>query len=184
MYNLYEKPKNPFNYVAVKISLASPDKIRVGHMAKLKSRRRSTTVRSSRSGRPVLCQDLRSGEGLRVLVRKVQAHEVSAASPARSVALRSSESKVRRERMGHIDLATPVATHLVPQEPAVSHRQPSRHLSEGPGEGSLLRVLHGHRPGESTARREQSFPRKTTRRWSRPSAMVLSRSAWAARSFA
>jgi hypothetical protein len=25
IYNLYEKPKNPLNYVAVRISLASPD---------------------------------------------------------------------------------------------------------------------------------------------------------------
>jgi DNA-directed RNA polymerase subunit beta' len=28
IYNLFEKPKNPLNYVAVRISLASPDKIR------------------------------------------------------------------------------------------------------------------------------------------------------------
>jgi DNA-directed RNA polymerase subunit beta' len=27
-YNLFEKPKNPLQYIAVKISLASPDKIR------------------------------------------------------------------------------------------------------------------------------------------------------------
>ena len=28
IYNLFEKPKNPLNYVAVRIGLASPDKIR------------------------------------------------------------------------------------------------------------------------------------------------------------
>jgi DNA-directed RNA polymerase subunit beta' len=28
IYNLYEKPKSPLNYVAVRISLASPEKIR------------------------------------------------------------------------------------------------------------------------------------------------------------
>ena len=28
IYNIFEKPKNPLNYVAVRIGLASPDKIR------------------------------------------------------------------------------------------------------------------------------------------------------------
>jgi DNA-directed RNA polymerase subunit beta' len=36
-------------------------------------------------------------------------------------------SKVRRERMGHIELAVPVAAHLVLQDPAQSDGQPARH---------------------------------------------------------
>ena len=53
-------------------------------------------------------------------------------------------SKVRRERMGHIELAAPV-THIwyfkgVP-EPA---RLPARPRSEGPREGHLLRGVHDH----------------------------------------
>ena len=47
IYNLFEKPKNPLNYVAVRIGLASPDKIRTGHTAKSRSRRPSTTGPSS-----------------------------------------------------------------------------------------------------------------------------------------
>ena len=53
-------------------------------------------------------------------------------------------AKVRRERMGHIELAAPV-THIwyfkgVP-EPA---RLPARPGAEGPREGHLLRGLHDH----------------------------------------
>ena len=53
-------------------------------------------------------------------------------------------SKVRRERMGHIELAAPV-THIwyfkgVP-EPA---RLPARPGAEGPREGHLLRGVHDH----------------------------------------
>ena len=63
-------------------------------------------------------------------------------------------SKVRRERMGHIELAAPV-THIwyfkgVP-EPA---RLPARSGAEGPREGHLLRRLHDHE-----GRRGRTSPR-------------------------
>ena len=53
-------------------------------------------------------------------------------------------SKVRRERMGHIELAAPV-THIwyfkgVPSRLGLS----ARHRAEGPGEGHLLRRVHDH----------------------------------------
>ena len=61
------------------------------------------------AGRPVLRPDLRSDQGLRVPVRQVQAHEVSR-HHLREVRRRGHAStKVRRERMGHIELASPVA---------------------------------------------------------------------------
>ena len=74
-------------------------------------------------------------------------------------------SKVRRERMGHIELAAPV-THIwyfkgVP-EPA---RLPARPGAEGPREGHLLRGLHDHagRRGRASPRpvlaRDQDRPR-------------------------
>ena len=64
------------------------------------------------------------------------------------------KSSVRRERMGHIELAAPV-THIwyfkgVPIAP----RLPARHGAEGPREGHLLRRLHGdlgRRGGSSRA---------------------------------
>ena len=70
-------------------------------------------------------------------------------------------SKVRRERMGHIELAAPV-THIwyfkgVP-EPA---RLPARPRPEGPREGHLLRGVHDHRtstrtPGTATCPRSRA----------------------------
>ena len=70
-------------------------------------------------------------------------------------------SKVRRERMGHIELAAPV-THIwyfkgVP-EPA---RLPARPGPEGPREGHLLRGVHDHRtstrtPGTATCPRSRA----------------------------
>ena len=55
-------------------------------------------------------------------------------------------SKVRRERMGHIDLAAPVS-HLVLQGRPEPDRLPDRHGSEGAREGPLLRRLGDHLGG-------------------------------------
>ena len=53
-------------------------------------------------------------------------------------------SKVRRERMGHIDLAAPVEPHLVLQGRPEPHRLPARHGAEGAREGPLLRRVDRH----------------------------------------
>ncbi len=63
-------------------------------------------------------------------------------------------AKVRRERMGHIELAAPV-THIwyfkgVPEPP----RLPARPGAEGPREGHLLRRLHDHRASTSDGRHD------------------------------
>ena len=97
------------------------------------------------AGRPLLREDLRPGEGLRVQLRQVQAHE----------APRDRVREVRRR--GHPEQGAPRAprphqpgharrAHLVPQVAAEPHRQHPRHLAEGPREGPLLRELHRHRP--------------------------------------
>ena len=60
------------------------------------------------AGRAVLRPHLRTDQGLRVPVRQVQAHEVQG-HHLREVLGRSDAERVRRERMGHIELAAPVA---------------------------------------------------------------------------
>ncbi len=60
-------------------------------------------------------------------------------------------SKVRRERMGHIELAAPVCAHLVPEGRAEPAEPAARHLAEAAGEGALLRVLHRDEGGPSRA---------------------------------
>ena len=53
-------------------------------------------------------------------------------------------SKVRRERMGHIDLAAPGLPYLVLQGRAEPDRLPDRHGAEGAREGPLLRRFARH----------------------------------------
>ncbi len=53
-------------------------------------------------------------------------------------------SKVRRERMGHVDLAAPVSHIWFFKGVPVAHRLPDRHGSQGAREGPVLRGLDGH----------------------------------------
>ena len=67
--------------------------------------------------------------------------------------------KVRRERMGHIDLAAPVSHIWFFKGVPVAHRLPARHRSQGAREGAVLRRLDrdvgrqgGARAGRARAR--------------------------------
>ena len=53
-------------------------------------------------------------------------------------------SKVRRERMGHVDLAAPVSHIWFFKGVPEPHRLPARHGSQGTGEGPVLRRLDRH----------------------------------------
>ena len=52
-------------------------------------------------------------------------------------------SKVRRDRMGHIELAAPGHPHLVLQGRPLAPRLPAGHRAEGPRAHHLLRRLRG-----------------------------------------
>ncbi len=56
-------------------------------------------------------------------------------------------SRVRRERMGHIELAAPGRAYLVPEVAALAHRHAARHDAEGYRARPLFRKLHRHRAG-------------------------------------
>ena len=56
-------------------------------------------------------------------------------------------ARVRRERMGHIELAAPGRPHLVPEVAALPHRPHARHDAEGHRARPLFRELHRHRAG-------------------------------------
>ena len=62
-------------------------------------------------------------------------------------------SKVRRERMGHIELASPGEPHLVRQGHAQPPRPAARHLAAQPGARALLRAVHHHRASTRTAKK-------------------------------
>ena len=122
IFNFFEKPKDPRSFSAIRIMLASPEKIREWSHGEVKKPETINyrTFKPERDGL-VLRQDLWAGEGLRVQLRQVQAHE----APRRRV------REVRRR--GHPGQGAPRAhgphlarhagrAHLVPEVAAVAHR--------------------------------------------------------------
>ena len=109
IYNLNEKPKNPLNYVAVRISLASPEKIRSWSHGEVKKPETINyrTFKPERDGLfcarifgPVKDYECLCGRYKRMKFRGITCEKCG---------VEVIQSRVRRERMGHIDLATPVA---------------------------------------------------------------------------
>src|SRR5678809_2561 len=109
MYNLYDKPKNPLNYVAVRISLASPEKIRSWSHGEVKKPETINyrTFKPERDGLfcarifgPIKDYECLCGKYKRMKFRGITCEKCGV-----EVTL----AKVRRERMGHIELAAPVA---------------------------------------------------------------------------
>jgi DNA-directed RNA polymerase beta' subunit len=109
IYNLYDKPKNPLNYVAVRISLASPEKIRSWSHGEVKKPETINyrTFKPERDGLfcarifgPIKDYECLCGKYKRMKYRGVTCEKCG---------VEVIQAKVRRERMGHIDLATPVA---------------------------------------------------------------------------
>ena len=109
MYNLYKKPKNPLNYVAVRVSLASPDKIRGWSHGEVKKPETINyrTFKPERDGLfcarifgPIKDYECLCGKYKRMKFRGITCEKCG---------VEVIEARVRRERMGHIDLSTPVA---------------------------------------------------------------------------
>ena len=109
MYNLYKKPKNPLNYVAVRVSLASPEKIRSWSHGEVKKPETINyrTFKPERDGLfcarifgPTKDYECLCGKYKRMKFRGITCEKCG---------VEVIESRVRRERMGHIDLSTPVA---------------------------------------------------------------------------
>jgi DNA-directed RNA polymerase beta' subunit len=109
IYNLFEKPKNPLNYVAVRIGLASPDKIRSWSHGEVKKPETINyrTFKPEKDGLfcakifgPIKDYECLCGKYKRMKHRGITCEKCG---------VEVIQSKVRRERMGHIDLATPVA---------------------------------------------------------------------------
>jgi DNA-directed RNA polymerase beta' subunit len=109
IYNLFEKPKNPLNYVAVRIGLASPDKIRSWSHGEVKKPETINyrTFKPERDGLfcakifgPIKDYECLCGKYKRMKHRGITCEKCG---------VEVIQSKVRRERLGHVDLATPVA---------------------------------------------------------------------------
>jgi DNA-directed RNA polymerase subunit beta' len=107
--NFFEKPKDPLNVTAVRIGLASPSKIREWSYGEVKKPETINyrTFKPERDGLfcakifgPVKDYECNCGKYKRMKHRGVVCEKCG---------VEVIQSKVRRERMGHITLATPVA---------------------------------------------------------------------------
>ena len=94
----------------------------------------------ARARRPVLRAHLRADQGLRVLVRQVQAHEVQG-HHLREVLGRSDAQPRAARAHGPYRTGGAGRAHLVPEVAAEPHRLAARHDAQGPRAHSLLRIL-------------------------------------------
>ncbi|MBW2270919.1 MAG: DNA-directed RNA polymerase subunit beta' [Deltaproteobacteria bacterium] len=109
LYNLFEKPKDPLAFNSVRISIASPEKIREWSFGEVKKPETINyrTFKPERDGLfcakifgPVKDYECNCGKYKRMKHRGVVCEKCG---------VEVIQSKVRRERMAHITLATPVA---------------------------------------------------------------------------
>jgi len=109
IFNFFEKPKNPLNFDSVKIKLASPEKIRDWSYGEVKKPETINyrTFKPERDGLfcakifgPIKDYECLCGKYKRMKHRGIICEKCG---------VEVIKSKVRRERLGHILLATPVA---------------------------------------------------------------------------
>lgn len=109
LYNFFSKPKDPSSFNAVKISLLSPEKIRERSFGEVKKPETINyrTFKPERDGLfcskifgPIKDYECNCGKYKRMKHRGIVCEKCG---------VEVIQSKVRRERMGHIELAAPVA---------------------------------------------------------------------------
>ncbi|MBN1847231.1 MAG: DNA-directed RNA polymerase subunit beta' [Deltaproteobacteria bacterium] len=109
LYNFFTKPKDPSSYNAVRISLSSPEKIRERSYGEVKKPETINyrTFKPERDGLfcskifgPIKDYECNCGKYKRMKHRGIVCEKCG---------VEVIQSKVRRERMGHIELAAPVA---------------------------------------------------------------------------
>jgi DNA-directed RNA polymerase subunit beta' len=109
IFSFFEKPKDPLSFSAIKISLASPEKIREWSHGEVKKPETINyrTFKPERDGLfcakifgPVKDYECICGKYKRMKHRGIVCEKCG---------VEVIQSKVRRERLGHITLATPVA---------------------------------------------------------------------------
>src|SRR3989441_478765 len=109
LFSLFEKPKNPLSFNAIRISLASPDVIRAWSRGEVKKPETINyrTFKPERDG--LFCERIfgpvKSWECSCGKYKKLKHKDIICDRCGVEVV----DSKVRRERMGHIELAAPVA---------------------------------------------------------------------------
>ena len=146
IFSFFEKPKDPLSFSAIRISLASPEKIREWSHGEVKKPETINyrTFKPERDGLfcakifgPVKDYECNCGKYKRMKHRGIVCEKCG----VEVIQSQGAPRAPRPHQPGHARRA-----HLVPEEPAAPHRQHARHHAEGPREGPLLRGVHRHRP--------------------------------------
>jgi DNA-directed RNA polymerase beta' subunit len=167
VYALFQRPKNPTDFEAIRIKLASPEKIREWSYGEVKKPETINyrTFKPERDGLfcakifgPVKDWECLCGKYKRMKHRGVVCDKCG---------VEVIQSKVRRERMGHIELATPVA-HIwflkgVPSRIGIMLDMTMRHLEKVLYFESYIVIDSGETPlkGKELLS-EEEYKKKTT----------------------
>ena len=167
LLDLFQQFTPDEHFDAIKIGLASPgkDPLVVVRRSQEAGDHQLPDLQAG-ARRPVLRQDLRPDQGLRVPVRQVQAPE----APRRDL------REVRRR--SHADQGSPrahgshrpggaVRAHLVPEVAAVAPGPRARHDAARHRARAVLRSLRGRRPGHDAAEEVLDHDRGRLRRQAR-----------------
>ena len=139
------------NFDQIRIGIASPDENSVLVVwGDQEARDDQLPHLQAGARRVVLRAHLRPGEGLRVLVRQVQAHEVQGRH-LREVRRRGDARQGAARAHGPYRACRAGRPYLVPEVAAVAHRPSARHDAQGPRARALFRELHRHRAGADGA---------------------------------
>ncbi|MEW7992374.1 MAG: hypothetical protein AB2820_19160 [Candidatus Thiodiazotropha sp.] len=151
LLNILKQQGQTEDFDAIRIGLASPDMIRSWSYGEVKKRRPSTIAPSNRNGTacsaPKIFGPVSDYECLCGKYKRLKHRGVVCEKCGVEVTL----AKVRRERMGHIELASPVAhiwflKSLPSRIGLLMGHDPARHRA-----GALFRILRGGRSGYDPA---------------------------------
>ena len=144
LLDLFKQVQQEEQFDAIKIGIASPDKIRSWSFGEVKKPETINyrTFKPERDG--LFCAKIfgpiKDYECLCGKYKRLKHRGVICEKCGVEVTL----AKVRRERMGHIELASADRAHLVPEEPAVPHGDGARHDAARYRARAVLRsVLRG-----------------------------------------
>ena len=147
LMNIFGQVTGPQSFDQIKISIASPERIRSWSYGEIKKPETINyrTFKPERDGLfcarifgPIKDYECLCGKYKRMKYRGIICEKCGV-----EVTL----SKVRRDRMGHIELASPVAHIWFLKSLAEPHRPAARHDAQGSREGPLFRELRRHRAG-------------------------------------
>ena len=141
LMNFFNPAAKPETFDQIQISLASPERIRSWSFGEIKKPETINyrTFKPERDGLfcarifgPIKDYECLCGKYKRMKYKGIVCEKCG---------VEVTVSKVRRERMGHIELAAPGRPHLVPEVAAEPHRHAARHAAQEPRARPVFRAV-------------------------------------------